>query len=109
MKMIKIAAVILSFVFMCACIFIFKSQKGTPNIGYTTFKSNRGWGYNIIVNDTIVIHQHIMPAVPTSHGFTTEKQAALAAEIIVTKLINKQLPAITTTELSNILAAGSTH
>jgi hypothetical protein len=56
-----------------------------PNKGlhYACFKTAHGWGYDILVNDRIVIHQPMIPGVRGYDGFKTEKEAGADAQNVI--------------------------
>lgn len=68
-------------------------------VQYTTYKTEIGWGYDILVNKKIYIHQDYIPAVQGKQGFESETQAATVAEAILDKLKNGKKPFITLAEL----------
>lgn len=57
-------------------------------------KSNRGWGYDIFVNDALIIHQDVRPAVAGIEGFRSKEEAAAIADLVVAKLENALSPAV---------------
>ncbi|MFL5743500.1 MAG: DUF4907 domain-containing protein [Niastella sp.] len=50
---------------------------------YSTFKNDHGWGYDILVDDHIVIHQPMQPGKSGYDGFPTEKEAAADAQNVI--------------------------
>ena len=50
---------------------------------YSTFKNDHGWGYDILVDDHIVIHQPMQPGKSGYNGFPTEKEAATDAQNVI--------------------------
>jgi hypothetical protein len=97
--MIKQFIFFLVLVLLCAAIFSCKEQKG---LHYQTFQTNRGWGYNVLVNQQILIHQDILPVQGTVQGFASEQQASAAAEIVVERLKNRERPSLTGADLLRI-------
>ncbi|HLG40223.1 MAG TPA: DUF4907 domain-containing protein, partial [Chitinophagaceae bacterium] len=50
------------------------------------FKGLNGWGYDILLNDTLFIHQAFIPVIETNKGFLQKQQAEKAAAKILQKL-----------------------
>ena len=72
---------------------------------YKTFQTAGGWGYDILVNDTVQIHQDFMPARAEKKGFAQQQQAKQAAILVIEKLRSGKNPAISRAELETIVAA----
>jgi hypothetical protein len=81
--------------------FIFNKR----NHHYTVdvFTSEQGWGYNILFNNKLIIHQPFMPAVKGHISFGDKYTAKEAGLLVVNKLQNKHSPEITTDELNSII------
>ncbi|HEX5002575.1 MAG TPA: DUF4907 domain-containing protein [Bacteroidia bacterium] len=63
----------------------------------------RGWGYNVMVDGKIVIHQPTVPAVMGNNGFSSEEKAKKAGEFVIYKIKNNILPpAVTPEELDSL-------
>ena len=60
-------------------------KPATPahSLHYATFKNDHGWGYDILVDDHIVIHQPMQPGKSGYAGFPTEKEAATDAQNVI--------------------------
>jgi hypothetical protein len=61
------------------------NKPATPakTLHYATFKTEHGWGYDILVNDKIVIHQPMLPGKSGYNGFTTEQEAGADAQNVI--------------------------
>jgi hypothetical protein len=61
------------------------------------------YGYDILKNNRVLIHQPHIPAVSGNKGFATKKDAAKVAELVIQKL-NKNImpPPVTLQELKNL-------
>lgn len=88
---------------LIAGLVLVQSTKKKKPISYTTFKTQTGWGYNVLVKNTVVIHQENIPALAANKGFTTQGQANKAAEIVSEKLSSGKIPSLTATEVQSIL------
>ncbi len=64
---------------------------------------SRGWGYDILINGIVHIHQPNIPAVMGNNGFSSEEKALLAGEFVIQKIKNNILPpAVTPEELDSL-------
>ena len=63
------------------------------------FEGFNGWGYDILVDDELFIRQESIPSWPGKAGFQKKEQAEQTAQLIINKLKQGQVPAITTFEL----------
>lgn len=81
----------------------FKTISNGRSIKAVTFKDSVGWGYNILVNDTVYIHQDYMPGVPGIHAFTTEESALKVGNYVSEKLRKrKAFPTVYPRELDSL-------
>lgn len=61
-----------------------------------------GWGYDILINGKLYIHQPIIPGVQGNRVFSSEEKAREAGELIVSKIRNNILPpSVSVEELDN--------
>jgi hypothetical protein len=72
-------------------------------IRYTIFPTDGGWGYDIVIDKRLFIHQEFIPCLPGKRAFLEKKRARRAAEIIINKMKRKQLPTITKFEIDQVL------
>ena len=84
-------------------------KKSETVFSYKIFKTADGWGYDILVNDELFIHQELIPAIQGQTGFQTKMQAEQAARLIINKMERGQLPTVTTFELEPILSLNKTQ
>lgn len=88
--------------FLIAVLFLLQSIKKNA-FQYATFKTQSGWGYNILVKNRIVIHQETIPSIATEKSFSSQMQASKAAKIVSAKLTAGKMPSLSTTEIRSIL------
>lgn len=63
------------------------------------------FGYNILMNGKVMIHQPNIPGMPGLKGFSTKEDAVKVAELVMNKLKNNHMPpTVTTEELQEIMA-----
>ncbi len=69
------------------------SSKKTSPYHYTTIYTDQiGWGYDILENSSVRIHQPHIPAVQGNQGFKSASDAAKVAEKIIEKLDKGIMP-----------------
>lgn len=75
-------------------IFLLAIRPVSPKQGvsYTCFKTEQGWGYDVLVNERIVIHQPVIPGVSGTSGFSTEQAAATDAKSVIESIKSGEHP-----------------
>lgn len=73
-----------------------------PEIDYRVIEIDRAWGYEILVDDRVVIHQETIPAIDSLMGFPTKEAAERTASYLVKKIEKKETPRLTLTELEKL-------
>lgn len=53
---------------------------------------NNTWGYDILLNGKLYIHQPMQPGVVGNNGFITRKEAAYVAKLVIEKIKKKIFP-----------------
>lgn len=76
-----------------------------PVFSYKLFKTGNGWGYDIMVNDTLQVHQDCIPVITERKGFPKQEQAVQAAALVIEKMKAGKSPAISRAELETICPA----
>ncbi len=86
-----------------------KTKQSPPllnNITVETYKNDStlgGFGYNILVDGKIMVHQPNIPAVMGNRGFDTDEDASKTAALVSFKLKNNIMPpSVTIQELDSI-------
>lgn len=87
---------------IATAIWIIPSRSAKDNKHATIFKSACGWGYDILVEDKLFIHQESVPSLTGHQGFATREMAEKAAALVLEKLQQKQLPSLTNKDLQTI-------
>lgn len=75
------------------------------NIQLQTFKTSNGWGYDIVKDDKVYIHQEIIPAIEGFKNFITKAEAEKVGSLVIQKIKQKKggdLPQITIKELDSL-------
>jgi Domain of unknown function (DUF4907) len=91
-------------VLVAAAIFIgYRKQSTTPKgdvfIEVRSIRSGQGWGYDILTDGKIYIHQEFIPALQGRRPFRTEEDALKVGRKVISKLSLKEIPTITMDEL----------
>ena len=79
-----------------------KAVDGKILLTTKAFATNNGWGYDVLTNDTVYIHQQYIPAVEGFQSFTTEKQALEVGNLVIQKLKQNTSPTILLKELDSL-------
>jgi hypothetical protein len=71
-------------------------------ISVNTFHTDIGWGYDVLTNDSVYIHQEFIPAIQGRKGFASEEEARKIANLVIRKIKHRdQFPEITIRELDS--------
>jgi hypothetical protein len=54
--------------------------------------ANNTFGYDIVLRGRPLVHQQTIPGLPGKEGFTTKERAQTAAEFVVKKIRNNEMP-----------------
>ncbi len=61
-----------------------------------------GWGYEILADDKIFIHQDCIPAIKSQKPFVSKDEAMLVGNAVISKLQRGKLAGITVDELNQL-------
>jgi hypothetical protein len=61
-----------------------------------------GWGYDILTDGKVYIHQEFIPAIPGRFGFKTEEDALKVGRKVISKISQKELPSISISDLKEL-------
>jgi hypothetical protein len=94
---------------VCAAIaaiipFIYWNKSKQQHIDSRIFSVADGWGYDILVNGKLFIHQESVPAVAGNDPFKTPQAARQAAALVVKKIKKGLNPALSTDEIKYLCA-----
>ena len=98
---IRKPAVILLIVLLSAGL---NACRETPSVRYNLklIKLEQGWGYEIRKDNNPFIYQDCIPAVAGKKAFADRKSAKATGKLVLKKLRNNQMPAITIPELKEL-------
>jgi len=105
----NIIVITLSVIISAAIWMITMKNHNPTRIESRTFQIANGWGYDILVNDSILIHQESIPVLQANQVFTNKKQAQQTAELVIQKLKKGQHPTLTKFDLDKILRSNETN
>lgn len=64
------------------------------------FKTGNGWGYDIMVDKKIFIHQETIPAIAGNRSFSSQHDAVKTGNLVVKKLVGGKFPSVTSEEIT---------
>ena len=102
--------IITASVIISAVIWIVTMKNQNPqHFESRVFKVANGWGYDILVNDSILIHQESVPSIQRQQAFAKKDQAEKTAQLIIKKLEDGLHPSLTKFDLEKILRPDETN
>lgn len=63
------------------------------------FQTSKGWGYNILTNGEVFIHQDIIPAIGGGKHFRTREDALAVGQKVYEKVLKGDVPMVTAKEV----------
>lgn len=68
-----------------------------------TYKNSSGWGYDIYINNELLIHQPTIPAIAGNRSFKSEEEALKTGNLVLYKIKeNISPPSISSMELDSL-------
>ena len=64
-----------------------------------SIRVNQGWGYEVLIDNKVYIHQDCIPAIPSFKAFHSERDALLVGNMVVDKIKHGHKPTITVQDL----------
>ena len=89
---------------ICAVIFLCRKhpRQHAHQFSTRTFSQASGWGYDILVDGKLFIHQESIPAVAGSQGFSSRQLAENASNLLINKMKSGRAPVINSFDLQAI-------
>lgn len=78
------------------------AKEGKVPVNANVFKTDKGWGYSIMIDNKLFIRQDIIPVVEGNQGFATKEDATKVAELVLTKMKNKEKPIVKKEDLEQL-------
>ena len=82
-----------------------QSKQGKVFVEAEPIQTTSGWGYNIIADHKIYIHQEFIPAIQGNKAFATRADALKTAGLVISKIGKGKLPYITKKEIDSLKIA----
>jgi hypothetical protein len=99
----NIVVIAIAVIIAIAIPFIYIYKAGTQsNINYKVFRATTGWGYDIVMNGKLIIHQEYIPTINRKKEFLTATQAKETALLVISKLKNNKFPTLSKKEVEQI-------
>ena len=93
-----VAAAVLIIIWPCK-----KTVEESRTVTYSLYETEKGWGYDILVDGSVFVHQPFVPVVAGEQGFPDSLSAGKAARLMIGKLDTGELPSLTREEIDRIL------
>lgn len=93
--LVVLVAVLLAYLF----VIISAGQKSDININSRVIFLEKGYGYEIVINGKVFIHQEYMPCISGYKLFESKNTAQIVADMVVEKLKNNESPTVSYEEL----------
>ena len=106
--MIKKNWIYILFVFAIILFIVTRFKKSTNGhqgevlLSLKTFQTPLGWGYDILTNDSVFIHQEFIPSIEGRKGFLSEAEASIVGNLSIERIKHRQLPNIKLTDLDSL-------
>jgi len=62
----------------------------------------KGWGYDILTDGKVYIHQNIIPAVPGEYGFRTKEDALAVGQKVYERVMAGKMPMVSVEEVKEL-------
>jgi hypothetical protein len=61
-----------------------------------------GWGYDIVYDGKVFIHQNIIPDVPGNKVFRSKEDALAVGQLVYQRVMKKQIPMVSAAEIRKL-------
>ena len=106
MKRILVAytliAVVTGLLFLRFTDFFYGTTKSKTPLHSEIFEVGDGYGYQILLEDKVLIRQEYIPILEGNRPFATAKNAERTANKVITKILKKESPILTISELKEL-------
>jgi Domain of unknown function (DUF4907) len=103
-KYLIVTSVSIVMLLTASAVMIIKNKKATGNkllpVALHSFKMRDGWGYEVLVDNKLFVHQDCIPAISSFKKFTTESEALAIGNRVVDKITHGHKPTITVQEIN---------
>ncbi len=101
-KQKQIFIVCTALILFCAVFFYMRRSPSPDGLVYLhaePIRTKYGWGYNILADQKLYIHQEFMPGLPGKHGFASADDALRVGNRVIEKIKANEMPHITREDL----------
>ncbi|HEX9509353.1 MAG TPA: DUF4907 domain-containing protein [Puia sp.] len=67
-----------------------------------SIQTPKGWGYDILADGKVFIHQPMIPAISGQYSFRTKEEALAVGQKIVDRIMQGQMPVVTAKEMQDM-------
>ncbi|OQP65358.1 hypothetical protein A3860_16965 [Niastella vici] len=90
-KLVLLAAILIA-VSSTFYLLAVKQAPSANGLHYNCFKTENGWGYDVLYNERVLIHQPMIPGKSGGSGFDSEKAAGADAKTVIEKIKSGEFP-----------------
>ena len=101
-KWLLIASVLIAVTIGSVYAWHYHRQHEMLKVEVKPFKTGNGWGYDIMVDKKIFIHQETIPAIAGNRSFSSEHDAVKTGNLVVKKLVKGKFPSLTSEEITKL-------
>jgi hypothetical protein len=65
-------------------------------------QTSKGWGYDILTDGRIFLHQTMIPAIPGDSGFRTKEDALAVGRKVIDRIMAGKVPMVTAEEVQDM-------
>ncbi len=78
-------------------------KKSNAYFELKAIQTDKGWGYDILMDGQRFIHQDVVPAISSGgYGFKTKEDALAVGKMVYDRVISGQLPMVTPKEVDSL-------
>lgn len=88
-------------------IFIYTEKKSLSQdmqLELQTFQLEDGWGYQILIDGKVFIHQPTIPAIDTEKSFPDKVSAGKVGMLVLKRIKSNENPAVSPNEINQLLS-----
>jgi Domain of unknown function (DUF4907) len=78
-------------------------KKVTISVKAYSPDNHKTWGYDILINQKIYIHQEFIPALEGNQPFRSKKDALKVGRVVMLRIKNRQSPTLSAEEVRKLL------
>lgn len=79
-----------------------KDKQASSPFTYQCYNNGQGWGYDVLQNNKVIVHQPFIPGTSGTAGYSNQQQAQLAAQFVIENIKSGQSLSLTHQQLQQI-------